>query len=310
MRRGTLAALAALTLAAPLCGEVGAVEQQVDAFGTVHRISVDNWQASGKSGGTALRHTLQLPDGTSTNRWVTGTDDLAVDREPSLDLDPVTQLPLLVWSRNDGAGFEVYLSRFDGSAWSAPMPLALEPGDDVGPAIRADDNLVHVVWTHQSSPGVSSRLRLSLARPSLVPVFGPEILPTAGPSNASTTGGTGSPPPSGDEKYFASSFAAASGEDSGHIVVHGVRDAPVPVDYVQSFDLPLGLRGFENCRAGWLAGRFVVHFANADRFFYFIWEDTAWSELRAIGLGEGITAADARAQLVKSIRRDAALLAE
>lgn len=303
------AALAVFPLLLAVATQALCLEQEVAADGTVHRVRVEPWQAGAKAGGTGLRHVVESPDGSFTSAWIPGTDDPWIDQQPALDLDPLTQDPLLVWSRGSETRFNVYVSRFRNGAWSPPTRLFPNSlADQRNPRLIAESNSVHVVWTSEAA-SYSTLIRLTLDRTSLVPVFGPELLPTESgqvvpPSGVSSAGTE----PSVENAYFASEVTSLPGEGGGQIVVHGVRDAPDPVDYVATFDLPRGLRDLTRCNARWLIGRFVVSFDVNERFYYFILENGVWSALRSIPLGDGLSAADARSQLVESMKRADGLL--
>ena len=120
-------ALAVLAvLAGCLAGSVGVFashQQKVASEGTVHSIEVEGWATQFPVGGTVLRYDKQLPTGMRETSIIPGTDDPAVDLHPALDIDPATGTPVVVWTRNEGDGFDLFVSRHDGDEWSPPRRL-------------------------------------------------------------------------------------------------------------------------------------------------------------------------------------------
>ena len=106
--------------------------QKLASDGSVYRVDLVPWVQAGKPNGTVLRMTRQKPNGGKETFNIAGTDDAVVERDPSLEIDPSSGRPLVVWARNDGPGFNLYVSRYDGT-WSTPQLLARLDGDDLEP---------------------------------------------------------------------------------------------------------------------------------------------------------------------------------
>lgn len=302
-------AVPCLFLAVSARGSALADVQKVGPDGTVHRINVEAWPpgTTSRTTSTALRHIRQYADGSTDSALVPGTDDLAIDRDPAIDIDPATGNPVLVWSRNLGSGFDIFVSRFDGASWSAPQPIVTQAVDDTRPDIKVACTLIHVTSRQDGQP-MNPVIRTSIDRLTLIPVFGPETLPIPdsnlvpvdGQSSSPTTAAT---PPT-DDAFFMAEIPPRFPGDPGRVAVWGIRDAPVPVDYCQGFLLPSGVSGVQDSRARWLHKRFVVSYAVPSDFYYSIWY-SLWGSLQVIDLNATVTSSDARIQMEDMIRREA-----
>ena len=222
-------------------GAALAATSAVDSHGTVHSVERVVWTDGILVGGPALRYVTQTSDGGFHAEFVPGTYALPVDREPSLALDPVTERQIVVWSRTEGGDRDVWLTRLDEDGWHKWIPIADGPGDQFEPQLTARRELVHIVWKSVDASGRTTPTRLSLWRASLDPAFGPEILPRETGVTVSADGGLDPDPESAtaDLTYFASILeSSASGEET--VVVWGIRDEPLPITYVQSFEVGQG----------------------------------------------------------------------
>ncbi len=291
---------AALALAIGVAAAIpatGADVACVAASGPVHRVAVEMLASGNTFGATQLRHTVQNPDGSVESRVVPGTDDVTVEREPALAIDPVTDAPILVWGRNAGSGFELWITRFAGGSWSAPHPIYADGADNSQAEIRVGTAEVQVFW-RQDTPGAPRRLRLVLDRDTLAPQLGPEDLPGGAPDSSAT--GT----PTADLVYYASDLPGTVPGDPGHLVIWGARDEPVPIVYRQSFSLPSeGLR-IRHCTAEWIADRLVLSFVSGSSFYYTSRVGESWTDLRLIALGNGVYESRARLMLRDMVRRE------
>jgi len=96
--------------------------------------------------------------GQAANRAVLNpTGEANGDGAPSLLADPSTGLVAAAWSRNSANGFDVVLSRFDGTAWAEPQVIAGASGvNELDPQIVAGvDGSVHLFyWIDSPSPRV------------------------------------------------------------------------------------------------------------------------------------------------------------
>lgn len=298
--------MAALAIGAILALPALADTRKLAADGTVHTIDVQT-VGSGKNTGTALRHTRHGAGVAAQSVLVPGTEDVVIDREPAIEIDPVSGTLFLVWSRYDAGNFNIYISRYNGTAWSAASAVLKVSGDDVEPQIRITDNYVHVGW-RQILSGQSSFYRMSFLSTTLTPAYGPERVRTDDlwPVPADGASVSGTPDPSQDEKIFAGIVFSSNSTEPGKSHLWGVRDEPVPIGYRECLLLPSAVRSAAGVEAGWLGGRFTFWFVSGSRFYYATRAEGAWSPTRAIDLAAGVSAADARWIVEDMNRRSAA----
>jgi hypothetical protein len=287
--------ITSLLLAAALAAAPAAAEtRKLAADGTVHTIEVQT--TGGKTPLISLKHTRRSPSGAVVIVTVPGTEDAVVDREPAIEIDPVSGQVLLVWSRFDGTNYNVFLSRYNGTTWSTPKPVVRADGDDVEPQILVSDHYVHVSW-RQVLSGQSNFYRASFLSTTLDLAYGPEKLVTSDlwpvPSDGATTAGV-SDPPTTTEKIFAGVLYPSNTTDPGRFHLWGVRDEPVPIGYREIILLPASVRGATSIGAGVLGGRFTIWYVAGGRYYYATRVSGTWSATRTIDLTGGTTAADAR----------------
>lgn len=82
------------------------------------------------------------------------------DGRPSAAFAPGSSLPSVVWAKNTPSGFDVVISRFDGTAWSAAAPVSDDAVDELDPKLVIDptDGSHHVVyWIDDAAPRVLYR---------------------------------------------------------------------------------------------------------------------------------------------------------
>lgn len=266
--------------------------------GAVHSVTYERWQHSNLSSGTVLVHRIQFPDGNVLEQNVPGTDDYAPDINPVLDVDPVTDQPVLVWSRNEGSGFGMYLARFEETGWTAPALIHGEDDYDLEIQLRIRQNLIQVYWEKDRYPDVHIRRRLAIDRRDLQPVFGPEDLPI-NDSGVGAVPATGEEhpdstvDPTGDMAYFASNVPSLDPSNPVLIVVWGVRDDPVVVGYIQTFDLPAGVQNAQKVHTDWIADHFMVWFTYGGDLYYTFQNEGTWSDFRLLEMEDGMTTAQA-----------------
>ena len=85
----------------------------------------------------------------SPNRKVLNEQGFAnEDGSPSLLNATTTGFPLAAWARNGPAGYDIVVSRFDGTEWSVPQIVAGSPGDELDPTLALDptDGSIHLVY--------------------------------------------------------------------------------------------------------------------------------------------------------------------
>jgi hypothetical protein len=281
----------------------------VDSTGQVHSISVEAWKGNGKSVATALKHTIQLPDGTAQTCLVSGTDDLAFEEDPYIDIDPVNQEPLLVWSRFESFGTVLQISRFRNGHWSTPIPVWTEHGQGLEPEIDVKTSLLHLIWTSESG-AIAQRYRLSLDRKSLEPAFGPELLPTLHQNmvplegRSAESGDSPVEAPESDLSYFSSILPPVTPGGPGAMITWGIRDEPIPIVYFEAFELPAGLQRIDNRKSEWVADRFVAWFETGSSLYYTTLQDGYWTDLRIIDLNQDRSAAEALRMIADLIDRE------
>jgi len=278
--------------------------QKVGADGTVHRLAVETLMSGNKTNGTVLRHTRQFSDGTKVSAYVSGTLDAAIERDVTLEVDPVSEEPVIAWSRNDGTGFDLFMSRFENGAWRLPVLVFRGGGDDVESQVRIDRRLVHIVWQHQDGSFLVL-YRQSFDRGSLAPVYGPEPLTAEGvyqiPLTDESVGD--SPEPSAECSFFAAELPKRSPDEPGRFAMYGVRDVPVPVDYRQILVMPPTMKEHGRAKARFVSKRFVFYLVSGGRLYYSMRVDGRWSDVRIIELTDGLLASDAELHIEELIQR-------
>lgn len=289
----TLPLLAALLV---LSSAARANVQQIASDASVHRVEA---VSVGKPAMPALRHTVLRRDGSSDIVLVPGTGDAWVDTEPALAIDPVTGDPVVVWSRDEGAGFDIWISRYHAGIWSAPVRILDGGADEVRPQIQVTDSLIHV-----AARSGETYQRLSLDRATLQPAFGPEPLPTGGPGTVPGGSGTAVSPPT-DHVFFASDVIPPTEGDAGRIVIWGVRDEPVPIDYVEVLLVPVELAETATPLVSPIEGSLTVTVSAPDRIWYTLWLEESWQQFGAVDRSPETSLSDVRLMLADMIRRQA-----
>jgi hypothetical protein len=296
------AAAGLLAIASILVGPALAGDQvEIASDGTVHSVSAGFELAVGNS--NPIFYVRQSLLGDSVTRILPGTEDGA-NFQPSIAIDPVTDAPVVVWTRVDRGDAEIYLSRYDGTDWTNPIAVAPGRGDDLAPKLRIGANLLHVLWRRETSGGDVLLLRASLDRASLAPVLGPESLPTTGIPLVSPDGGEDAPceSPAPEDSFVVEEVWNGDPESPHVLIVYGIRDEPMPVGYRQGFILPPGMDDINDPSAAWIGSRFVLGFVVGNQLVYTILDDGEWSDLRRINL-DGMSAADARTELAAMLLR-------
>ena len=283
-----------------------AVDRIVEAEGTVHRVTTESWPADQLWTSTAIRYTRQSADGHVSSMLIPGTDDYVLDRDPALAIDPQTGQPIIVWSRYETVGYDLYAVTIRNGSWSPPRLLLAPNPSRVRPRVKTDASLVHVFWTHQLDGNVSRVARASFLPGSLTLLLGPEParvdcvpppMSSTGASDGTTADGgsfnpVGGDPPSGDT-YFAAEVPGGPGEPPV-LGVWGVRDEPVPIDFRAAFSLPIGAQNLSRVDAAMISGRLTVWFEWSGGLWY-AFDDGAgrFTPLRVIKREAGGFSADA-----------------
>ena len=287
--------LLSLAVALAAGAAMAAPAQQIDARGTLHRVEAV-W--SGKPAMPLLRHILVRADGTTAASVIPETDDLFVDTDPALAVDPSRGTLVLAWSRDIGDGYAVYVSRYGGSTWSSPVRVMDDPsGGEIEPQIQITPSLVHVVA--HNGPAYK---RICLDPVSLQPVYGPEPLWNGG---AGITPGVDAPThtPTESHVFFTSTVLRPSETDPGRVVIWGVRDEPVPIDYLEALVLPLETAEGNRTAATPIEGSLTVTVNSGTRVWYTVFQNGAWSESASLALDGTTTLSDVVTMLADKIRR-------
>jgi hypothetical protein len=82
------------------------------------------------------------------------------DGAPSILYNPVSSVPVVAWSRNSPAGFDLVVSTVVSGAWSTPQVVASGPDDELDPYLALDpsDGSVHLFyWVDDAMPRVMYR---------------------------------------------------------------------------------------------------------------------------------------------------------
>ncbi len=302
MKRFFPTLLAALFAVLSLQHAMAGDSSMVDADGVVHTVVSESWTQGNISGGTVLIHVTQAPDGSESRAFVPGTDNSTVEKDPCIDIDPVSNSPVLVWARYTNRATALYVSRHDNGEWNAPRLIWSDGSMNLEPNIDVRVNLIHIKWKQERQQQV--HLRLSLDRETLDPAFGPENLPL-GMAGLVPPGADSGPvdSPGLDLSFFASVILPQIPDQPGRIITWGIRDEPVPVVYFQPFLLPVGMQNVRESESQWLEGRFVTWFTSGPAFYYTTMHDGRWDELRVIDLSDGRTTSEALLLLQDLIRR-------
>lgn len=302
-------ALAALLLTFVWASVQASNLSSVDSTGKVHTITVETWEDEGMTGGTVLVHVVQFPDGSMQFRTVTGTGDFALEKDPFIDIDPVTDEPVMVWARSDENGGTLQISRYNGSQWVEPTMVWSGNGHNLEPEIDIRSNLLHLVWMNDSGPA-PLRYRLSLERTSLQQLFGPELLPVTDSDMIPTEGQSPdfgeSPvvPPDSTLSYFSSILPPTVPGEPGSMFTWGIRDEPVPIVYFEALQLPVEMQRIRERNSEWIADRFVTWFTSGSSLYYTTLHNGYWDDLRIISLTDDRTSAEALRMIEDLIQRD------
>jgi hypothetical protein len=143
--------------------------------------------------------------------------------------------------------------------------------------------------------------RVCLDPERLEPVFGPEPLSM---STAITPGVD--PPtdtPSDSLAYFTSRVIRPSSTDPGEVVIWGVRDEPVPIDYKEVLRVPFDLTDGNVAIAAPIEGSLTATAISSNYAWYTVFQEGNWHTFHALLLDGTTSLADVRALLADMIRR-------
>jgi len=131
-----------------------AANQVVGTDGTVYSVGVVEVEAGAPPGATALTYSVLHPGGQVEVGFVSPTEDLLADREPSLVLPPGEGGPFLIWTRSDGVHDQVAYSRYTGTLWIEMQYLTSGARDHLHPQVGVDSHgTLYVVWVEPAGGG-------------------------------------------------------------------------------------------------------------------------------------------------------------
>ncbi len=131
-----------------------AASQAVGLDGRVYSVGVVEMEAGASTGATALAYSVLHPGGQVVTGFVSPTEDLSADREPSLVLFPGEEGPFLVWTRNDGTYDQIAFSRYTGTLWTEMQYMTSDAQDHLHPQAGVDSRgTAYVVWVESSGGG-------------------------------------------------------------------------------------------------------------------------------------------------------------
>src|SRR2546425_2789567 len=91
--------------------------------------------------------TDEAPNGATTAETIYATWDPIVDKDPWLAIDPYNGQPVIFWSRQDGADFEIAMMRHMPAGWGPLDMLTNNSSSDVAPRAIIDAlERAHIVW--------------------------------------------------------------------------------------------------------------------------------------------------------------------
>ncbi len=116
--------------------------------GDHHLLRVEEVRSHPRDVATSLEWSLVGDRGRSIGGVIPGSDGPEFDAYPSLFNDADTGAPMLVWSRYNGADFDIAFTRFDGESWTAPITLVGTARDEIQPqAYSTPGGEFHLVWS-------------------------------------------------------------------------------------------------------------------------------------------------------------------
>ena len=192
--------------------------------------------------------------------------------------------------------YNVFISRFNGTSWSAPTSVLKAAGDDVEPQVRIGKHYVHVSWRHVLN-SESSFYRQSYLSTTIAPAYGPELVRTTDLWPVPTEGSGSSRErvrPLALRRDLRRCDLQPSGPEPGQCHIWGVRDEPVPIGYRECVNLPPNARAASYVEAGWLGGKFTLSYVVGNRFHYASRVDGVWSPTRSLELTSTVSVNDAR----------------
>jgi hypothetical protein len=271
---------------------------KLDQSGTLHKIEVVHYNNSSEENPkTYLVHTLQKEDGTTERKTIPLTEDPAPDLEPQIDLRADTQQIFLTWSRFDGTDYEICLSKFFGTHWSAPVPVTMNSNDDRDSRIVINSSgLIHLMWKEKNS-GVAYYYYLAVDSMQGLSAGIPDEPDILIPPDSNLVLPDGTTPPSSslpeDQDFF---FAFHLPIHPNRIVLWGGRDDPSPINFREAFKLLDADQELSSLKAQIVNGKLTLIFRSDDILYYTYRTTQGWTPYRVIKLND--TLSEGKAELL------------
>ena len=280
-RRSFVAVLFAAGIARVAVPAFAGEDSSLSPSGPLHRVISE--PATG--GGTRISHIVQYPDGSTSTRVLTGTEDLTPDIAPSISAEPTESgRAVAVWVRKPDDAGQIAVCIYDGFKWGTIKYLQTPPGQvEADPkVIWGASGILHVMWRVDlvsTSQYWWAQLDC-LGRPLSGPAQAPE------PTEIITEyGGLIDPESPIGSSDVLFSFARPSSKGGG-LVLFGGRDEPNPIGCATIFALPRVGNACDTPRAFQARGRTAFTFRSAGKVYYTI-RDTergVWTPYRSVAL--------------------------
>ena len=292
-------------LTALLCvGILQASDRRLDAAGSTHWVTVESYVAPGGAPKIDLLvYHLTEANGTTLEEPIVATQDIYIDYHPSLEIDPVLNVPVIIWARNEGDGADLYISRRAASDWSIPRRILTSAPDESRPSFHITSQYIHLRWDRPTDSQVTYE-RIVLDRKTLTAISTPEaiesetagIVPLLGNRNDGAADSMSS-----DLQYDGGFLADIDSGESDQAVVWGIRDEPVPIGYLRRFEIDPGVRSPQDFDIRWMSDRLVFSYSSSEELYYSVHELDGWSETRSIPLDQNFDEETARAEIERSL---------
>jgi hypothetical protein len=285
-------------------GVLQANDRRLDAAGSTHWVTVESYVAPG---GTqkidALVYHMTDANGTTFEEPIVATQDMYIDDDASLEIDPVRNVPVIIWTRDEGDGADLFISRRDAGLWSTPRRIFTSAPDESRPSFRITYQYIHLHWDRPADSQVAYD-RIVLDRKTLTSIMNPEAIQseTAGivPLIGNRTDGATDSLPS-DLMYNGGFLADIDSGESDQAIVWGIRDEPVPIGYVRRFEIDPDVRSPQSFDIRWMADRLVFSYSSPELLYYSVHEINGWSETRSIPLANRFDEEAARDEIERSL---------
>ena len=261
---------------------------ELNGAGVLHSVAVEKLSGEAQTSGTRLVHRMQSPAEAIQTLTIPGTDDTTVDTEPAIAIFPASGLPVVVWSRKEGADYEIDISYFDGTRWTQARTLTANSVDDRRPqAFIGRSGYLHLVWAAGTEFDSSCAFHEAILDQKGLIISAPKRILLAVSGSVSTAAGI---PPTIDPTGLMIAIDAST-KTYTQVCVFGGMDEPIPVGQKVTFEVP-GVAGVQNTRIESFGRMTTVTILSGTRLYYSIQTVSEWTPLRSILL-DGITREEA-----------------